>query len=116
MVLGFILLAGILRVDFVVYIGYVVVGIWLVSRFLTPRSLKKLVVKREFNRNAFLGEDVPVKITIENKGRLPIAWLQLREMTPHTLRSGSEINEAIELKGGASAELHYKVRSHRRGY
>ncbi len=116
MILGLILLAGILRVDFVVYIGYVVVGIWLLSRWWTPRGLKKLAITREFTHNAFLGEDVPVKIRITNTGRLPIAWLQVREMTPHNLRAGTEVNEAIELAAGESAELNYTVRSHRRGF
>ena len=115
-IIAFTLLAGMMRVDFVVYIGYVVAGIWLLGRLVTPRTLGQLKVGREFNPNAFLGEEVPVKIAVSNQSRLPVAWLQVREMTPHNLRSGTEVNEALELAAGESAELNYTVRAQRRGY
>ena len=109
-------LAGFLGVDFIVYIGYVMIGIFLLSRFLTPRGLAKLEIERRFNPNAFLGEDVPVSIKITNHNHAPMPWLQVQELTPVALSAGTNVDEAIDLGRGDSAELTYRVRAMKRGY
>ena len=116
LITSFILFAALLRVNFVIYIGYVVAGVWLFSHWQVGRSLGKLQIEREFDPNAFLGERVPITIQIKNTSRLPVTWLQASELTAVNLRAGTDVYEALQLAGGDSAELHYTIRAQRRGY
>lgn len=105
-----------MRVSFIFYVAYVLAALFLYTRWQVPRSIKKLLIRRDFAPNAFLGEEVPIVLTIENTSRLPITWLRLREMTPFQLRSGTDLNTAVALGGKDSAEFHYTARAMRRGY
>ncbi len=115
-ILLILLIAGFLRVDFIFYVAYVLAALYLYTRWHVPRSITKIVIRREFAPNAFLGEEVPIALHVENKSRLPMTWLRLREMTPFQLRSGTDLNTAIALGGKSSADLTYTVRAMRRGY
>jgi uncharacterized protein (DUF58 family) len=48
--------AILLRLDFVFYLVYVLVGVYSLARWWTVRSLPRLRVKRHFTDRAFLGE------------------------------------------------------------
>lgn len=109
-------LALLLRVDFVVYVLYIVLGIFIWSYFYTPQSVKKMVVTREYARRAFLGENVTVKLTVRNEGRLTIPWVQLSESVPPELRMEEQTQRVVSLRGGASEEFSYRVRAQQRGY
>ena len=110
------LIAFLFQIDFIFYIGYVISGIFLWSRWYAPRSLRHLSVHRDFQNRAFLGEGVDITITVENKSRLPIPWLQLIESIPVELRDGPSLSKAITLNGRKSKIFKYKVRALRRGY
>lgn len=110
------LIAGALRVDFIMYIAYVAAGLWAFSRWYTPRALRNFKVVRRFDPNAFLGDKVPVTVSVTNQGRLPMPWVQVEEMTAPMLRSGTEINDAVHIGGGETVELTYAVRAQKRGY
>jgi uncharacterized protein (DUF58 family) len=105
-----------LRVDFIVYILYVVAGIFLWSRFYTPRAVKHLVVSRDYARRAFLGETVAVNLTVRNDGRLPIPWVQLSESVPPELRIEEQSQRVVALRGRTSESYSYHVRAQQRGY
>jgi hypothetical protein len=68
-----------LRVDFIFYVIYVCVGLYLWGRWQTPRSLANLRVERLFHNHAFWGEQLPVKLQLINQNRLGIPWVQLQE-------------------------------------
>ncbi len=116
LILVILLIAGLLRVSFIFYVAYVLAALYLYSRWQVPRSITKLHISRAFAPNAFLGEEVPITLTVENQSRLPLTWLRLREMTPLQLRSGTDLNTAVALGGMDSAEFHYTARAMRRGY
>ncbi len=108
--------AFLLRVDFVFYILYVAVGILLWSRVVTPRSVKHLVVERNFTRRSFLGETVNVDIQLENRGRLAIPWLQFSESVPPELRLSETTQRVTALKGKSTFHFSYPIKAQRRGY
>ena len=78
--------AFLLRVDFIFYILYVLVGVFLWSRWFTPRAMRNLTAARTYRRRAFLGETVEVTLTLTNKSRLSLPWLQFHESVPPELR------------------------------
>lgn len=108
--------AFLLRVDFVFYILYVAAGIFIWSRFVTPRTVKQLFVERTFPRRSFLGETVNVLISLENKGRLTIPWLQFSESVPPELRLSETTQRVTALKGKSTFTFSYPIKAQRRGY
>lgn len=108
--------ALLLRVDFIVYLLYVVVGVYLWSRFYTPQAIKGLVAERSFARRAFLGEVVTITMNVHNKGRLAIPWVQLSESVAPELRMEDQTQRVVSLKGHATDHFSYHVRGQQRGY
>lgn len=108
--------ALLLRVEFIIYILYVVVGIFLWSYFYTPRVIKNLVISRTFARRAFLGETVAISLNIHNNGRLTIPWVQLSESVPPELRMEEQTQRVVSLRGQATDTFSYHVRAQQRGY
>ena len=109
-------LAFLLRVDFIFYVVYVCAGIYLWSRWLSPWLLRKLQVRRSFDDHAFLGEDVSVTLELANHGRLPIHWIQVAESVPVALKAGQNSKHVLRIGGGQTKRLTYKIRAMRRGY
>jgi uncharacterized protein (DUF58 family) len=111
-----IVLALLLRLDFVFYIVYVVGGIYLISRWLGPRAFRRLEMERAFADHAFLGERIQVTLRLHNRGRLPLPWLQVKESVPPELTSGGVHAFALSLGGGEERALTYHIQATRRGY
>ena len=116
-VLTFCLLVGALvfEVSALFYAFYICVGVYAWSRWHTPRALQQISVARHFPANAFLGETVPIKVTVNNRGKFALPWLRVQEGLPWELRSGAGLNEVIALPARQSTVLHYPVRTRRRG-
>lgn len=116
LIIALLLVAALLRVDFIFYIVYVLAGIYLWSRWHTPRAFKKIRFGRAFADHAFLGERVTVTLTLRNKGRLPVPWVQLEESVPAELVIGQAPAHAVALRGKERATFTYEVQATRRGY
>jgi uncharacterized protein (DUF58 family) len=109
-------IAFFLQVDFIFYILYVFVGVLLWSRFYTPRAMRRLMAGRDYNRRAFLGEIVPVRLAIHNQGRFSIPWLQFDESVPPELRLEESVHQVVTLRGRETYQVTYHVRGSQRGY
>lgn len=110
------LIALLLRLDFVFYVIYVVGGIWLLARWATPRSMAALAVRRSFVDHAFLGETIPVALELHNRTRLPMPWLRANETLPLELASTAQISRIFALRPREQVTLDYSLRCLRRGY
>lgn len=110
------LIALLLRLDFVFYVLYVVGGIWLLARWATPRSMKALAVRRAFVSHAFLDETVPVTLELHNQTRLPMPWLKVSESLPLDLAAAAQINRIYTLRPRERVTISYDLHCRRRGY
>lgn len=108
--------AFVLRVDFIFYIVYVCVGIYLWNRFYTPYSLRHLRAEREYTDRAFLGESVAVTVRLYNDNRLAIPWLEFNETVAVELQRQARMNRVLTLRSRDTAEFTYTVKGQRRGY
>lgn len=108
--------AFLLRVDFIFYILYVAIGVYAWSWWTTSRSLKNMVAERDYRRRAFLGETVQVKLTLTNKSRFSIPWVQFHESLPPELRLESSPQQAVTLRGRQTIHFNYYVKGLQRGY
>ncbi len=116
LIIALLAIAFLLRINFIFYIIYVVVGLYLLSLILTPRILRQLRISRIYNDHAFLGEKVTVKIICENLSRLPLPWLEFSESVPPSLRLQQTMRQALSLRGQQQASFEYAVQAGRRGY
>lgn len=119
------LLALILDFGLLAYAMYVLLGVMLVSRFLTRNWAENLSADRECNRlTAEIGDSVAVVVNVRNGGRLPVPWLLLEDLLPRralihdppNLRvQGRRIKLAM-LRPGGSGSILYQLQCNRRGY
>ena len=109
-------IAFLLRVDFVFYILYVLAGVFLWSRWHAARALTHLVASRTYRRRAFLGEQVEVTVTLENRSRLALPWVQLHESVPPELRLEESTQHVVSLAGHSQRSHTYHVKGLQRGY
>jgi hypothetical protein len=116
LLLALLMVAFLLRLDFVFYILYVCLGVYAWSRWYTPRALRQLRIGRHFARRAFWGETVPVTLVLSNENRLPMPWIEFVESVAVELRTDETINQVVALRGKETAEFTYTVRAGRRGY
>jgi uncharacterized protein (DUF58 family) len=108
--------AFLLRIDFIFYIVYVCVGVYLWNRFYTPYSLRHLRAERRYTDRAFLGEPVTVTVVLYNDNRLALPWLEFNESVAIELQRQANMNRVLTLRGGETAEFNYTVTGQRRGY
>jgi hypothetical protein len=108
--------AFLLRIDFIYYIVYVCIGIYFISRWLVPYTIRHLQGSRKFNDHAFSGEAVDITMLWENKSRIPLPWLEITESIPPELRRDESSAWAIGLSSRQKRQLTYQVGAGRRGY
>jgi uncharacterized protein (DUF58 family) len=116
LIITLLIIAFTLRVDFVFYIIYVCVGLYVWGRWYTPRALTKLQVERKFHDHAFWGERLPITLQVTNNNRLGLPWLQLQESVALELRGSEATDHVMSLPAKETAEITYTVYARRRGY
>lgn len=107
------------------YAMYALLGVLLVSRYLSKTWAENLTAERECNRlTADVGDTVAVVVNITNQGSLPIAWCLLEDLLPRKALihdppclkvQGRRVQLAM-LPGGGQRQLLYNMRCNRRGY
>src|SRR5882724_8327293 len=65
-----------LKLSFLVYAMYVLLGILLLSRFFTRAWTEKLEVGRHASGEIFeIGESIDIVVQVQNRGSLTVPWL-----------------------------------------
>lgn len=116
LIIALLAVALLLRIDFIIYIVYVCIGIYLISRWYTPRALRGLRISRDFSPRAFLGETVPIALHWHNAGWLPLPWVEFTESVPPKLRLGPAPQQALTLGRGQTTAFTYTIQAGQRGY
>ncbi|HSL31008.1 MAG TPA: DUF58 domain-containing protein [Anaerolineales bacterium] len=109
-------IAAFLRGGFALTLIYLVVGALAAGLWWSRRAVTQLQTRREFTHHAFLGEEVQVDLQVENKGWLPVPWLELRESLPVALVGPNSFQSVIQLGPRATANFAYTVEARKRGY
>jgi uncharacterized protein (DUF58 family) len=118
-------LAAVLKLSLLFYVAYALLGVWVLSLYLTRVWAESLVAHREYSKlTAEIGEQVAVVVTIENRGRLPIPWLLVEDLLPADaliheppkLRVSGRRIQLFMLRPGGRKTLLYQLTCNRRGY
>jgi uncharacterized protein (DUF58 family) len=109
-------IAAFTRGDFALTLIYLVVGALAAGIWWGRRALVQVETKRRFSRHAFLGEQIKIQLQIQNKGWLPVPWLELRETLPVALVGPNHFQTVTNLGSNADVQFEYVVQARKRGY
>lgn len=119
------LVALLLNMGLLAYSMYALLGVMLVSRYLTRTWAESLSAMRECNRvSANVGDMVAIVIKVRNRGALPIPWVLLEDLLPrHALLPppprlgvhGRRLQLAM-LRAHGRKTLLYQLECRQRGY
>jgi uncharacterized protein (DUF58 family) len=110
------LIAAFLRGDFALTLIYLVIGALVAGLWWSRRAIGQVETHRQFSNHAFLGETVKIDLHVQNKGWLPVPWLELRETLPVALVGPNNFQSVIHLGPRADATFEYSVDARKRGY
>lgn len=110
------LIAAFLRGDFALTVIYMVVGALAGGLWWSRRAVTQVDARREFSTHAFLGEKIKINLRVQNRGWLPIPWLELRESLPVALVGPNSFQSVIHLGSRSAANFEYSVEARKRGY
>lgn len=116
-------LALALQAGLAAFAGYVLLGVYLLSRFLARRWIHDLKAERRCNSEPReIGESTEVVLTLTNTGPIPILWVLAEDLlpdySPKTKRmsvKGKRI-QLVALRGGQVKTLKYTITFLMRGY
>ncbi|MGB8648300.1 MAG: DUF58 domain-containing protein [Anaerolineae bacterium] len=98
------------------YLAYVLGGLVLLSYLWMRQAPYSLQVERRFPTRAFYGEEVGAEVSVTNRGRLPILWMELHESLPLALHVPNFERRVVSLAPGGQARVTYRLACRRRGY
>ena len=119
------LLALVLRMELLAYAMYVFLAVLLLSRLLSQTWAHSVTAERECNRlTAEVGDTVAVVVTLQNTGRIPIAWLLAEDLLPRRalmfrppdLQLRGQRLQLQMIKAHGRTSLRYQLTCNRRGY
>lgn len=118
-------LALALQAGLVAFAGYVLLGVYLLSRYLARRWVADLSAARTCDAAPReVGESTEVVVRLTNTGQLPIAWVLVEDLIPDlSLRQrparltvkGKRL-QVVSLRGGKTKTIRYTITFQMRGY
>ncbi|HVC92767.1 MAG TPA: DUF58 domain-containing protein [Pirellulales bacterium] len=119
------LVALVFQLGLLAYAMYVLLGLMLVSRYLSRYWIEHLEAQRECNRlTAEIGDKLAVLVQVKNTGRFPVAWVLIEDSLPRQaivqrpprLKVHGKRLMIAMLRPGARKSLHYQLEFQMRGY
>lgn len=110
------LVALFIRGDFALTLIYLILGGLAAGLWWAHRALAQVEAKRRFNTHAFLGEKIKISLRVQNKGWLPLPWLELRDSLPVALAGPRSFQTVTNLGPRADVDFEYSVEASKRGY
>lgn len=107
--------AAFFQVEAFLSVLYLVVLVYALSRLWARLSMRALVFGRRVPQRVFWGESVEGEVWLENKSRLPIAWLDVHESLPVALAAGESPHEVVSLLGHERHTITYRLVCRKRG-
>jgi uncharacterized protein (DUF58 family) len=122
---GLLGLALVLQAGLVAFIGYVVLGVYLLSRYIAREWIANLSAVRDIDTTPReIGDGAEVVVRVTNGGKWPIAWVLVDEMLPTDFLykkptklsvKGGRIR-VLYLKPGETRPIKYQLTFEGRGY
>jgi uncharacterized protein (DUF58 family) len=114
-----------LKAGLVAFAGYVLLGVYLLSRFLARQWVHNLSATRQCDAAPReVGESTEVVVTVKNAGVLPVAWVLVEDLVPDfavkarapRLTVKGKRVQVVALRSKQTKVIKYKVTFVMRGY
>ena len=113
-----------MQAGLVAFAGYVLLGVYLLSRFLARQWAENLSAERECdNSPREVGQSAEVVVTLRNRGALPILWVLVEDLLPEqALRRPTRLAvkgkrlQVANLLPRQTKRIKYKITFEMRGY
>jgi uncharacterized protein (DUF58 family) len=109
-------IAAFMRGDFALTLIYLVAGALVAGLWWSRQALAQVRTLRRFTTHAFPGETIDIRLQVQNKGWLPLPWLELRETLPVALAGPNSFQSVIHLGPRGAANFEYSIEARKRGY
>lgn len=116
-------LAIALQAGLVAFAGYVLLGVYLLSRYLARRWAEDLAAERHCDREPReVGDTLEVSILLRNTGTLPILWVLVEDLLPERSFRRSRFSvkgkriQVVNLRPKQTRTIKYKLTFEMRGY
>jgi uncharacterized protein (DUF58 family) len=117
-------LALALQAGLIAFAGYVLLGIYLISRWLARRWAEDLSAERTCTAEPHdIGETLEVVVTLRNTGNLPILWVLVEDLLPEwAMRRSPRLTvkgkriHVVNLRPKQTRPIKYRVTFDMRGY
>lgn len=110
------LIASLLKVSFIYIASYLLFAVYLLATFWSRRNLDDLRFRRTFPERALLGDDVEVVLEVENRGLLPVPWVEFHDRLPVALTSPPFFRALISLQPRETRRFTYTLHCRQRGW
>jgi uncharacterized protein (DUF58 family) len=110
------LLASLFKISFIYNVSYLLFAVYVGATLWSQRSLADLRIRRRFQERALLGDEVAVTLEVENRGLLPVPWLQLHERLPLALTSPPFFRTLLSLQPRETRHFVYQLHCRQRGW
>ena len=107
--------AALMRDDFSLTLIYLLVGVFGLSAWWSRRALGHVILSRQFDAWAFLGEKVNIRLRLRNKGWLPVVWMRIQESLPVGLSSVPAFESVTTLGPREEIQVEYVLEARKRG-
>ncbi|HSQ57698.1 MAG TPA: DUF58 domain-containing protein [Gemmata sp.] len=126
--LAILLLVGLalaIQAGLVAFAGYVILGVYLLSRYLARRWVRDLQADRKCDAAPReIGQSTDVVVTLKNTGNLPILWVLVEDLIPDLSTRQKPVRlsvrgkrlQVLSLGAGKSKIVRYTVTFLMRGY
>ncbi|MFN8514976.1 MAG: DUF58 domain-containing protein [Thermomicrobiales bacterium] len=109
------LVALLLRIEFIFTIFYLLVAIRAFATLWMRRAVRQLSGERRYVNRAFTGDRVEVRLTVRNGGWLPLLWVEIDELQPLNLRAAPFERRVFGLGSHDTWTTEYSLLCQRRG-
>jgi len=116
-------LALALQAGLVAFAGYVLLGTYLISRWLARRWAEDLTAERKCdNSPREIGDTLETTVTLRNTGTLPILWVLVEDLIPDITVRRSRLSvkgkrvHVVNLRPKQTKPIKYKITFEMRGY
>jgi len=114
--IGLVALAAIGQGSGFSFLIYGFAGLFLLSWVWLNRSMRGLFIRRQMDDHAYFGQEISVRIDLNNRGVWPILWLHVDEKLPIELSSPNFMRAVVSLTPREQVQFAYQLSCWKRGY
>ncbi|HVC35492.1 MAG TPA: DUF58 domain-containing protein [Chloroflexota bacterium] len=109
-------LASLFKISFIYNVSYVLFGVYVLAALWSRRSLTDLRCRRRYQERALLGDVVTVTLEVQNRGWLPVPWVQFHDRLPLALISPPFYRTLVSLQPRETRTFSYELHCRQRGW